>query len=109
MNLFLLIIFISIIEYVGDSNFKFYARTKNINNLYIGIISYVFMVKGFIYALQHGNLLYVNSMWDATSIIVDSVLAYILLHEHLDNNIQYIGLLLIISGIFALNYGKIPF
>lgn len=109
MNIFLLIIFISIIEYVGDSNFKFYARTKNVHNLHIGIISYVFMVTGFIYALQHGNLLYINSMWDATSIIVDSVLAYIILHEHLGNNIQYLGLLLIITGIFALNYGKIPY
>ena len=42
------------------------------------------------------------------SAILSSLLAIWLLYETLSNNIQYIGLGLIISGIFALNYGKIP-
>lgn len=105
MNIFLLIIFISIIEYIGDSNFKTYARTNNKNALYTGIIAYVIMVYFVIMALKHSNVIYVNALWDGISALIETVLAFIFLHETLKNNIQYFGLFFIIIGIFALKYG----
>lgn len=108
MNIFLLIVLISVIEYIGDSNFKIYTRTNNKFNLYLGISIYLIMIGFVISALRSANVAYVNGMWDGTSALIETLLAFILLHESFSNNIQYLGLLLIICGIFALNYGPIP-
>ena len=108
MNTFIIIILISIIEYIGDSNLKIYARTNNNINLTSGIIAYIIMIYLLIIALRNANLSYVNGMWDGTSALIETILAFILLHEHLSNNIQYIGIFLIILGIFSLNYGPVP-
>ncbi len=105
----LLIIIISIIEYIGDSNFKFYARDNtNYSSLIIGSIAYIIVVTILIFALKYTNVIYVNGMWDGLSAIIESTLAFILLKERLVNPYQYTGLLLIILGIFALNIGPIP-
>lgn len=48
-------------------------------------------------------------MWDGVSAIIESILAILLLKEKLYNPIQYFGLFLIISGIFVLNIGPIPY
>jgi len=108
MNLFLLIILISFIEFFGDSSFKVYARTKNNDYLISGIFWYSLMVYLLITALKFGNVAYVNGMWDSVSCLIETVLAIWLLHETLSNRIQYLGIVLIIAGIFALHYGPIP-
>lgn len=105
----LLIILTSFIEYIGDSNFKFYARdSTNYTSLIIGSIAYIILVTFIIIILKFTNVLYMNGMWDGISAIIESILAYIFLKERLSNPYQYMGLLLIIAGIFALNIGKIP-
>ena len=109
LELFLLIVLISIIEYIGDSNFKIYARTDKIYNLLIGLIAYVIMIIFLIYVLKNVNVIYVNGMWDGISAIIGTLLAILILHETLSNYIQYLGLAFIIIGIFVLNYGNIPY
>jgi uncharacterized membrane protein len=47
-------------------------------------------------------------LWDATSIVIETVLAYILLAERLDNIYQVIGFVIILIGILLLNVGKVP-
>ena len=104
-----MIILTSFIEYIDDSNFKFYARDSiNYTSLIIGSIAYIILVTFIIIILKFTNVLYMNGMWDAISAIIESILAYIFLKERLSNPYQYMGLLLIIAGIFALNIGKIP-
>lgn len=108
MNIFILIILVSIIEYFGDANFKRYARENKINSLVIGIIMYAIMIVFLIISLKKSNISYINGLWDGTSAIIETLLAYILLHETLSNKIQYFGLVFIIIGIIAMNYGNIP-
>lgn len=104
-----LIILISLIEYIGDSNFKIYARNNNnYANLIIGSIAYIIVVTILIYVLKFTNVIYLNGMWDGVSAIIESTLAYVLLKERLQNPYQYFGLVLIILGIFTLNIGPIP-
>ena len=108
MNVFLLIIFVSLIEFIGDSNFKFYARSAKKNNLIIGIIAYAIMIVFIILILKKTNVMYMNGMWDGISAVIESLLAFILLHETLSNRFQYLGLIFIIFGIFAMTIGSIP-
>lgn len=109
MNFFLIILFASLFEYIGDSNLKFYARTNNKTNLLYGILGYIAVVLTIIYVLNYSNVMYMNIYWDAMSIILETALAYYLLGELLDNYYQYTGLVLIIVGVFLLNVGKVPY
>ena len=109
MKIVLLIILLSFIEYIGDSNFKLHARhNTKYKNLIIGCIAYIVLVSLLIYILQYTNVIYVNNMWDGISALIESLLAFILLKERLSNPTQYIGMGLIIAGIFALNFGPVP-
>jgi multidrug transporter EmrE-like cation transporter len=102
------IILISIIEFIGDSNFKIFARTNDYTSLVIGSVAYIVMVAFLVIALRLSNVIYVNGMWDGVSALIESLLAYLVLKETLSNNYQYAGLGLVIAGIFFLNFGKIP-
>jgi len=109
MKIVLLIILLSIIEYIGDSNFKLHARNNTkYKNLIIGCIAYIILISLLIYILKYTNVIYVNNMWDGISALMESILAFILLKERLSNLTQYIGMILIISGIIALNTGPAP-
>ena len=109
--IFLLIIaLMSLVEYAGDSSFKYFARSdKEYKYLVLGIIAYAIMIKLLITALKTGNLIYTNGMWDGISAVIETLLAYFLLRETLSNKFQWTGLILVIVGIFFLNIGKIPF
>jgi multidrug transporter EmrE-like cation transporter len=104
----LLILLLSFFEFIGDSNFKFFARTNSKRYLYVGIIAYAVMLFFLINAFKHGNLIFTNGMWDGISAILSTILAFFLFHERLSNKLQWGGLILIILGSFLLSYGKIP-
>jgi len=103
------IIIASLLEYLGDSNFKIYARSSDNKYLIYGIIAYIVMVYVLIKILLQSNVMYMNLNWDAVSIILETVLAYILLGEKLDNVYQLAGFITIMIGIVLLNVGKVPY
>ncbi len=110
LKFLLLIFFASLFEYIGDSNFKIFARNnKSISNLIIGVVIYMLMIGVIIQAFTISNLIYVNTTWDVVSILLEATLAYILLGERLSNNVQKVGFMVIISGLMLFNYGKIPY
>jgi len=106
---FIVILFASLLEYLGDSNFKFYARSGESKYLAYGSGAYIVMVWVLIRILKQSNVMYMNMLWDATSIIMETALAYILLGETLDNNYQMVGFIAILAGIVLMNVGNIPF
>ena len=108
MIFLILVGIISLVEYVGDSNFKFYARDGKMDKLVIGIIAYAILIKLLITALKESNVMFTNGMWDGISAIIETVLAYYLLKERMNNKFQWTGLLLVILGVIILNVGKIP-
>ena len=108
MNFILLIVLLSLIEFVGDSNFKEYSRSKTFKNLVIGVIAYIFVVKILIESFKKRNLIFTNAMWDAISTLISTLLAVFILKENLNNWQQWVGLLSIIFGLALLNYGKPP-
>jgi len=105
---FIVILFASLLEYLGDSNFKFYARSGESQYLAYGSGAYIIMVWVLIRILKQSNVMYMNMLWDATSIIMETVLAYLLLGETLDNKYQMAGFIAILAGIILMNVGNIP-
>ena len=108
MNFIVLIILLSLTEFVGDANFKIYSRTNGIKNLIIGGIAYIVLIKILIEALKQRNLIFTNGMWNAIQTVTETLLAIFILHETLNNWQQWVGLASIVTGIFFLNYGKQP-
>jgi len=103
------IILMSISEVVGDFGFKGVARQGGINNWVAGIGGYIAVIYFLIKSLKAGNVMYVNGMWDGISAIIGTLAAFIILGERLNTPSQYMGLTLIIGGIFCLKAGGIPY
>ena len=102
---FLDIVTLSLIEIFGDFNLLWYTQTNQVEFLYKGILGYIGVVYFLVQALRGGNLLYVNGMWDSLSTVFNSLAAFILLGDRLKTNSQYLGLMLIIVGIYMLKDG----
>lgn len=96
------VVLLSVVEIYGDFALRFYAQTNNITYLFHGIAGYVGVVFFLIQSLRHGNVLYVNGMWDGISSILESAAAYVVLGDRLEKPIQYVGLVLTVVGIFLL-------
>ena len=99
------ILTLSVVEIIGDFALKEFANKGGLLPLLIGIGGYIGVVYWLIVSLQDSNILLVNGAWDGISTIVESIAAYIFLGERFNSHIQYIGLVLIIIGVYLL---KIP-
>jgi multidrug transporter EmrE-like cation transporter len=102
---FLDILTLSLVEVFGDFNLVWYTQTNQIGFLYKGILGYIGVVYFLIKALRGGNLLYVNGMWDSLSTVINSFAAFFILGDRLKTEEQYMGLILIVLGIYMLKDG----
>jgi hypothetical protein len=101
------IVAISIAEIFGDFSYKDFARGGKTIDFVKGSAGYIAVVYFLIKLLKSGNVLYVNGMWDGVSALLESIAAYLILGEKLNKPSQYIGLGVIILGIFILHSGGI--
>jgi len=99
------IIALSLTEVIGDFGFKSFANGGGIVPFTIGIGGYIGVVFMLIASLQHSTVLMVNGAWDGMSGIIESLAAYIFLGERFHDPIQYLGLILILFGLYFL---KLP-
>jgi len=102
-----LIVALSLAEIIGDTEFKFYARSGNSSHLSLGVAAYAAVIFLLIKALKVGNILYVNGMWDGMSALLETLFAIFILKETLNTKYQYIGISFIIAGIYLLHKGGI--
>ena len=100
------LVLLSIVEIFGDIALEIYANHGILYGLYCGIIGYIGVVYFLIKSLKGSTVLYVNGMWDGLSAIFESLAAFIILGERLKSPLQYIGLFLIIIGLFFLKKDK---
>ena len=96
---------LSITEVFGDFALKKFANEGGLNFLAYGVLGYIGVIYFLIKSLQGSSVLMVNAAWDGFSAVIESLLAYIVLGERFSDPNQYIGIGLIISGLFFL---KIP-
>lgn len=99
------IVALSTIEIIGDFALKKFANEGGLRYLTIGIVGYIGVVGMLIVSLRGSTILMVNGAWDGISTILESLAAYIILGERFEFFIQYVGLILIVVGLYLL---KIP-
>ena len=92
-------------EIVGDFGFKAFANNGGIRNFATGSVGYVGVIYFLIRSLQGSTVLLVNAAWDGLSALIESAAAFFILGERLADPSQYVGLILIILGLFFL---KLP-
>ena len=100
---------ISLAEIVGDFGFKGVARNPTLGYWTAGSLGYLGVIYFLIKALKTGNVMYVNGAWDGVSAIMGTIMAFLILGERLNTPEQYLGLGVIIIGIFLLKSGGVPF
>ena len=93
---------ISFSEIVGDFGFKEFANKGGIRPFAVGATGYVGVIYFLIRALQGSTVLTVNTTWDGTSALIESLAAYILLGERFDDPFKYVGIAFIVIGLFLL-------
>ena len=92
-------------EIVGDFGFQKFANSGGIVPFSIGVGGYIGVVYYLIRSLQGSQILMVNAVWDGLSALLETVAAMIILGEYFDDPWKYIGICLIILGLFFL---KLP-
>ena len=96
---------LTLTEIGGDFALKKYANDGGLMYLAIGIIGYSGVVVLLIVSLRGSTVLFVNNAWDGMSSLFESIMAMIILGERFDTSGQYLGMFMIISGMYLL---KIP-
>ena len=95
----------SVVEIVGDFAFKKFANEGGATYFATGVAGYIGVVYFLIRSLQGSTVLMVNGAWDGVSTIIESIAAFVILGERFEDIGQYVGLLLIVLGLFLL---KVP-
>jgi multidrug transporter EmrE-like cation transporter len=98
------IVMLSVVEIFGDFNLRWYAQSNQFYYLVYGILGYIGVIVYLIKSLRSDNVLYVNGMWDGVSGLVESVAAFIILGDRLEKWYQYVGIVLVIAGIYLLKH-----
>jgi hypothetical protein len=96
-------------EIIGDFGFKGVARAGGLQNWAAGLGGYAGVIYYLIRSLRVGNVTYVNGMWDGVSAIIETAAAFFIFGERMNSPKQYLGLGLIIIGMWALRDGGIPY
>ena len=84
-------------EIVGDFGWLY--------NFSVGMTGYIGVIYFLIRSLQGSQVLLVNAVWDGLSALIESLAAIIVLGERFDDPYKYLGILLIVTGLFFL---KLP-
>lgn len=98
------VIVLSLFEVFGDFQFQEYVNTNNYKPLFLGILGYIGVVIYLIKSLRDINILYVNLLWDGTSAIFESLAAIFILGQKFKSYTHIIGAILIVSGIYIIQY-----
>jgi multidrug transporter EmrE-like cation transporter len=93
---------LSITEIVGDFGLEAFAKTGARASLTQGFAGYAGVMYFLVASLKHGNIMWVNGMWDGMSGIIETAAAYFLLGERLDHWAQYLGIVFIAVGLVCL-------
>ena len=99
------IVFLTASELIGDLGYKHFANHGGGDKFAIGTAGYVGVAYFLIRALQGSTLLAVKSAWDGMSELIESFVAIVILGERFDDPRKYLGVALIILGLYFL---KLP-
>jgi multidrug transporter EmrE-like cation transporter len=91
-----------ITEIIGDFGFQKFANNGGISPFLIGLGGYIGVIYFLIRSLQGSKILLVNAVWDGLSTLIETAAAMIILGEYFEDPWKYLGIGLIILGLFFL-------
>jgi multidrug transporter EmrE-like cation transporter len=89
-------------EIVGDFGYKAFANKGGITNFTVGTAGYVGVIYYLIRSLQGSQILLVNPAWDGLSALIETIAAFVFLGERFNDPWRYVGVFLIVVGLFFL-------
>lgn len=89
-------------EIVGDFGFQKFSNEGGMTPFAVGIGGYIGVVYFLIRSLQGSKILLVNAVWDGLSALLETIAAMVILGEYFDDPWKYLGVALIILGLFFL-------
>jgi multidrug transporter EmrE-like cation transporter len=89
-------------EIVGDFGFQKFANEGGIGPFAVGMGGYIGVIYFLIRSLQGSKILLVNAVWDGLSALLESIAAMVILGEYFEDPLKYVGIALIILGLFFL-------
>lgn len=92
-------------EIIGDFGFQKFANHGGLTPFAVGITGYIGVIYYLIRSLQGSHILLVNVVWDGLSALIETIAAMIILGEYFEDPWKYVGVALIIIGLFFL---KVP-
>jgi multidrug transporter EmrE-like cation transporter len=92
-------------EIVGDFGYKEFANKGGLKNFAVGTMGYIGVIYFLIMSLQGSQVLLVNAAWDGLSALIESIAAIVVLGERFNDPWKYVGIMLIVIGLFFL---KLP-
>jgi len=100
------LVLLCLVEVYGDFKFKAYARSSDDLSLFIkGCMGYAGVIYFLIRMLRLNDVIWVNAMWDGGSALIETLFAYFMYGERLNQPVNYAGLALIVLGLFMLRNG----
>lgn len=96
---------LSLFEIVGDFGYKKFADKGGLYNFSVGTVGYIGVIYFLIRSLQGSQLMLVNAAWDGFSALIETIAAMVVLGERFQDPYKYLGIALIICGLFLL---KLP-
>lgn len=96
------ILLLTLSEIVGDFGYKEFANKGGIKPFATGTLGYIGVIYFLISSLQGSQVLLVNAAWDGISALVESLAAMYVLGEGFDDPLKYLGIILIVAGLFFL-------
>jgi len=96
---------LALVEIIGDFGFKQFANNGGYISFATGVTGYIGVIYFLIRSLQGSQVLLVNAAWDGISAVIESFAAILFLGEYFTDPLQYVGIIMIIIGLFFL---KIP-
>lgn len=97
---------LALIEIIGDFGYEHFANNGGVKPFMVGTVGYIATIYYLIRSLQGSSILVINVAWDAISAMIESLAAIFILNEYPKDYTQFMGIILIITGLYFL---KIPF
>lgn len=92
-------------EIVGDFGFQQFANHGGLKPFTVGMAGYIGVIYYLIRSLQGSQILLINVVWDGLSALLETIAAMVILGEYFEDPWKYVGVALIIIGLFFL---KLP-
>ena len=106
-NIFVIILIIVFFECIGQGMLKHYNTNSHICFFFIAIFCYIIICCFVVKSYKNNNMGHVICIWSGLSIIIMTLLGVFMFNEKL-NNKDILGILLVILGIFIIQYNDKP-